>query len=192
MTSTPTPYGPLPHPTSLTAPSAPYGSFPNMQVPVPQVQPSLHHPQLHYASTLPPASLSPQIEEYYAHCTDRSDPSHVSHPTSIPPTRTHSHLDSTNHDRLPVVLLANSPTGGCAHCNSYRTSSTHTHAPQSIPCHRISTHHRLPHWAHPRFMTYSEDNLHQLLRWAIRQYCNISPASYLLCQPLGTPSHPTW
>ena len=80
--------------------------------------------------------------EYYAQCTDRSDPLRLPHPTSIPPTRTSSHLESPNSDRRPAVLLANIPTGGCSQCNSYRTSSIHTRTPKSTPYHCLSTNRR--------------------------------------------------
>ena len=62
--SAPTPYGPMSQPTSLVAPSIPYGTVPTMQIPLPQtqpVQPVLPHPQLQYASPLPPTTLPPQM-----------------------------------------------------------------------------------------------------------------------------------
>ena len=61
MTTPTASYGPLPPATSLTAPSAPYGSMPTLQFQVRQLQPHMTHPPIHYTSTLPPTSLTPQL-----------------------------------------------------------------------------------------------------------------------------------
>ena len=61
------PYGtlwalrPLPPATSLTAPSAPYGSMPTMQFQIPPIPSHMTHQPIQYTSTLTPTSLQPQL-----------------------------------------------------------------------------------------------------------------------------------
>ena len=127
MTNAPTSYGPMSQPTSLVAPSTPYGTFPTMQIPVPQIQPVLQHPQLQYASTLPPTSLTSQMSTMpNAQIVQIPSAFHTLHPSPQPEP-----APTWNPQTLIVAPQSYWPTSPPAAV----PSAIPTEHPQSTPVH---------------------------------------------------------
>ena len=139
--SAPTSYGPMSQPTSVVAPSTPYGTVPTMQIPLPQIPASFSqfylHPQFQYTShfTSQP-TLSPQIQS-------RSPTTHL---VQIPSTFHTSYMSGTTTPPIRPEVLLGVPQTLIVAPQSYWP----TH-PQSVS--PIATSHRTSHHPHPHPFT---------------------------------------